>query len=147
MLYLFPLDGLSIPFFSFGRNVRSRTVSLSRTWTSRTNNAPDWLLWARRTPAEITRPSSPAIQHRDVERAMEEVDPTGLTEPVTRPRDDAKQDSHVPELGPAAMLSDATAKSPSPPAPHPHELKADEKSPSPVHVRIRLYHSPPARRS
>ena len=144
---MFPLDGLSIPFFSFGRNVRSRTVSLSRTWTSRTNNAPDWLLWARRTPAEITRPSSPATQHRDVERAMEEVDPTGLTAPVTRPRDDADKDGHVPELGPAAMLSDATAKSPSPPVPHPHELKADEKSPSPVHVRIRRYHSPPARRS
>ncbi|KAI0785588.1 Sodium/hydrogen exchanger family-domain-containing protein [Abortiporus biennis] len=47
------IHGLSIPFFSFGR----RTVSMSRTWTSRNTTAPDWLLWARRTPG----PETPGI--------------------------------------------------------------------------------------
>ena len=112
---------MSIPFFSFGRNVRSRTVSLSRTWTSRNTNAPDWLLWARRTPAEVTRPGTPTVASRDVERGMEEVDPSGLTEPVVKSQDQAlkadQKDGHVPELGPAAMISDATAMSPSSKAP------------------------------
>ncbi|KZP18753.1 Sodium/hydrogen exchanger [Athelia psychrophila] len=44
--------GLSIPFFSFGRRVGSRTLSLTATLTTnRTGTgAPDWLLWARRLP-------------------------------------------------------------------------------------------------
>ncbi|RDX48056.1 hypothetical protein OH76DRAFT_1484240 [Lentinus brumalis] len=108
------IHGLSIPFFSFGRNVRSRTVSLSRTWTSRNTNAPDWLLWARRTPAEVTRPGTPTSASRDVERAMDQVDPSGLTEPVVMSQEQAsklqQKDHHVPELGPAAMIGDATAK-------------------------------------
>jgi hypothetical protein len=46
-------DGLSIPFFSFGRRIHTRTVSLSRTWTSRQPVQPDWLLWARRAPGPM----------------------------------------------------------------------------------------------
>lgn len=44
-------DGLSIPFFSFGRKIHSRTLSLSQTLTSRGQDGtvPDWLLWARRS--------------------------------------------------------------------------------------------------
>ncbi|EPQ57501.1 Sodium/hydrogen exchanger, partial [Gloeophyllum trabeum ATCC 11539] len=39
------IHGLSIPFFSFGRKVHSRTVSLSQTWTARNaDGAPDWVL-------------------------------------------------------------------------------------------------------
>ncbi|TBU30283.1 Sodium/hydrogen exchanger family-domain-containing protein [Dichomitus squalens] len=119
------IHGLSIPFFSFGRNVRSRTVSLSHTWTSRTTNTPDWLLWARRTPAEITRPGSPVMEERDVERGAQELNP-GLT--PTMSRDGAKTEERVPELGPAAMLSDVTAPT-LPPAP---PLK--DESASAVHV-------------
>ncbi|EJF57784.1 hypothetical protein DICSQDRAFT_173653 [Dichomitus squalens LYAD-421 SS1] len=124
------IHGLSIPFFSFGRNVRSRTISLSHTWTSRTTNTPDWLLWARRTPAEITRPGSPITEERDVERGTQEVN-TGLTGPVTMSRNGAKMEERVPELGPAAMLSDVTATLP--PAPRSHELK-EEESTSAVHI-------------
>ncbi|KAI0351031.1 hypothetical protein OH77DRAFT_1430241 [Trametes cingulata] len=106
------IHGLSIPFFSFGRNVRSRTVSLTRTWTARNGQqAPDWLLWARRTPAGSTRPGTPVSEARDVERGLErKVDPSGVTEPqVISEEEAAKKDRHVPELGPAAMISGATA--------------------------------------
>lgn len=105
-------DGLSIPFFSLGRNVRSRTVSLTRTWTARNApSTPDWLLWARRTPAGSTRPGTPVHDARDVERGLErKVDPAGLTEPqVVSQHEAGKEEHHVPELGPAAMISDATA--------------------------------------
>ncbi|KAI1785916.1 Sodium/hydrogen exchanger family-domain-containing protein [Ganoderma leucocontextum] len=105
------IHGLSIPFFSFGRNVHSRTLSLSRTWTSRTTNAPDWLLGARSTPAEVTQPASPVMEGRDVEQGMEEVDPTNLTKTVAKSQEDVNKERHVPELGPAAMINDATAKS------------------------------------
>ncbi|OSX66241.1 hypothetical protein POSPLADRAFT_1043707 [Postia placenta MAD-698-R-SB12] len=44
------IHGLSIPFFSLGKNVRTRTVSITRTWTSRGTIAPDWLLGVRRLP-------------------------------------------------------------------------------------------------
>ncbi|KAH7888580.1 Sodium/hydrogen exchanger family-domain-containing protein [Phlebopus sp. FC_14] len=42
------IHGLSIPFFNLGRGVRSRTTSLSLTWTNRSRPTPDWVLWARR---------------------------------------------------------------------------------------------------
>ncbi|KAI0326839.1 hypothetical protein GY45DRAFT_1328396 [Cubamyces sp. BRFM 1775] len=106
------IHGLSIPFFSLGRNVRSRTVSLTRTWTARNAPAtPDWLLWARRTPAGSTRPGTPVNDARDVERGLDKkVDPAGLTEPqVVSQHEDGEREHHVPELGPAAMISDATA--------------------------------------
>ncbi|KAH7918314.1 hypothetical protein BV22DRAFT_1041837 [Leucogyrophana mollusca] len=48
------IHGLSIPFFSFGRGVHSRTVSLSYTWTSRTRMTPDWVLWARRPEVGVS---------------------------------------------------------------------------------------------
>lgn len=45
------VHGLSIPFFSIGRGVHSRTVSLTTTWTSRNRvTVPDWVLGARRAP-------------------------------------------------------------------------------------------------
>jgi len=53
------IHGLSIPFFSFGRRIHTRTLSLTRTWTSRQPiQQPDWLLWARRTsePATVESP-------------------------------------------------------------------------------------------
>ena len=48
------LDGLSIPFFSVSRRIHSRTVTMTRTWTSRssrTANVPDWLHGMRRMPS------------------------------------------------------------------------------------------------
>jgi len=51
------VHGLSIPFFSFGKNMRTRTLSVTRTWTSRQNTIPDWLLSARRSFLESPRPT------------------------------------------------------------------------------------------
>ena len=39
---------------------------------------------------------------------MEEVDPTSMADAVVMAQEDVNK--HVPELGPAAMISDATAK-------------------------------------
>jgi hypothetical protein len=39
-----PIDGLSIPSFSFGRNIHSRTLSLTATLTLR--DGPEWLVGA-----------------------------------------------------------------------------------------------------
>lgn len=109
-LLLFVIDGLSIPFFSFGRNVRSRTVSLSRTWTSRSRNTntPDWLLWVRRTPGEVTRPGTPT---HDVEQG--EVGSKGLIEQRVVTHDGArrkdKEEVYIQELGPAAMIDPNSA--------------------------------------
>ncbi|KAL6300616.1 Sodium/hydrogen exchanger family-domain-containing protein, partial [Sparassis latifolia] len=64
------IHGLSIPFFSFGKSVHSRTVSISRTWTSRGTTAPDWLLWARRTPVP-DQSSTDAPSHGDLEQGTE----------------------------------------------------------------------------
>ncbi|KAI0666661.1 Sodium/hydrogen exchanger family-domain-containing protein, partial [Trametes maxima] len=107
------IHGLSIPFFSLGRNVHTRTLSLTYTWTSRNAaHSPDWLLWARRTPGG-TQPGTVVDESRDVERGQDQkVDPTGLTEPRVISQDEAaKADTQPPELGPAAMISDATAPS------------------------------------
>ncbi|KAI0063655.1 hypothetical protein BV25DRAFT_1824218 [Artomyces pyxidatus] len=60
--------GLSIPFFSFGRTLSSRTLSLSRTLTRQNENVPDWLLWARRDPLP---PGTAAHSHVDVEQQAE----------------------------------------------------------------------------
>lgn len=65
------LDGLSIPFFNFGRNV-SRTVSLSATLTSRTRVYPDWLLGINRTPTLPREPTS-----ESVDRGISPDTPTG----------------------------------------------------------------------
>jgi sodium/hydrogen antiporter len=64
------VDGLSIPFFSFGRNVQSRTLSLSATLTSRSRmDTVDWLLWVRR-PSNPRDPELPNGSDADIERAV-----------------------------------------------------------------------------
>ncbi|KAH9948975.1 Sodium/hydrogen exchanger family-domain-containing protein [Amylocystis lapponica] len=69
------IHGLSIPFFSFSRQVHSRTVSLSRTWTSPTATGHDWLLWARRAPGhEVTVAAT--IPPQDLQRAQGDEDDT-----------------------------------------------------------------------
>lgn len=51
-------DGLSIPFFSFGRNV-SRNVSLSHTLTNPSWSYPEWLVGINRNPSVPGPPVSP----------------------------------------------------------------------------------------
>lgn len=105
------IHGLSIPFFSFGRNLSSRTVSVTRTWTSRqATAAPDWLLWARRAPG----PDSPV--HVDIERQekaedgpertnRQEIDVNGDDGPPIIPQSEVKNVS-APPLGEQAMMQD-----------------------------------------
>jgi len=65
------IHGLSIPSFSFGKRLHSRTVSLSRTWTSRQTNGPDWLLWARRAPGPgVSAPHTANASIADLESAV-----------------------------------------------------------------------------
>jgi len=53
------IHGLSIPFFSFGRNM-TRTMSMPATITSLSRtDIPDWVFWARSGPMNSPRPSSP----------------------------------------------------------------------------------------
>ena len=63
-------DGLSIPFFSVSRTIHSRTLSVTRTWTSRQASAPDWLLWARRTSITDSAGGPPTSQ-TDIERGID----------------------------------------------------------------------------
>lgn len=52
------IHGLSIPFFTLGENVKTRTLSITRTWTSRGATTPEWLLSVRSAPAH-------GVTHRD----------------------------------------------------------------------------------
>jgi len=69
------VHGLSIPFFTIGRQVHSRTQSLSATLTTRSRGeAPDWLLWARRSVTIPREPeaSTAVVSEADVERLAPE---------------------------------------------------------------------------
>jgi hypothetical protein len=62
-------DGLSIPFFNLGREVHSRTATLTYTWT-RTRTGPplpDWVFYARRPENNTGTPMAPGSDV-DVER-------------------------------------------------------------------------------
>lgn len=77
------LDGLSIPFCSFGQKVHSRTVSLSHTITTRSrNDAPDWLLWARRPASSPPDTGRSPVTSLDIERQPIE---TSLSNPAVEP--------------------------------------------------------------
>ncbi|THH30429.1 hypothetical protein EUX98_g3753 [Antrodiella citrinella] len=111
------IHGLSIPSFSFGRRIHSRTVSLSHTWTSRQTDGPDWLLWARRAPGPgVSAPQTANASVTDLESAVGSVHPnvkkhSGEREtdaPVVgqdRTRELIKHDGSVP-LGVAVMAGE-----------------------------------------
>jgi len=65
------LHGLSIPSFSFGRTLQSRTISLSQTLTMGSGaDAPDWLVWIRRATGTPGDPGPPLVASQaDVELA------------------------------------------------------------------------------
>jgi hypothetical protein len=58
-------DGLSIPFFSAGRNLHSHTLSLTATLTRSRFEAPEWLVGVRRAP-----PMSPTPRSVEIERGV-----------------------------------------------------------------------------
>ncbi|TCD63902.1 hypothetical protein EIP91_004781 [Steccherinum ochraceum] len=105
------IHGLSIPSFSFGKRLHSRTVSLTHTWTSRQTNGPDWLLWARRAPAPGAGASVPQTANAsvtDLESAMSPHIKKGNLEsdaPVMS-QDDVMHEAHEPPLGEAALTED-----------------------------------------
>lgn len=70
--YYFITDGLSIPFFNLGREVRSRTVTLTNTWTRRGTGPtlPDWVFYARRPETNADAPTATRTSV-DVECGME----------------------------------------------------------------------------
>ncbi|KDQ53540.1 hypothetical protein JAAARDRAFT_39225 [Jaapia argillacea MUCL 33604] len=68
------IHGLSIPFFSFGRKVHSRTVSLSQTWTTRNADGPEWLLWTRRIPG----PGGASTPRGGISLPQSQIDPNDL---------------------------------------------------------------------
>jgi len=62
-------DGLSIPFFSVGRNIHTRTQSLTATLTTRAPfEVPEWLVGIRRVPG-TSQVASTVLSQLDVERA------------------------------------------------------------------------------
>ncbi|MBW0528732.1 hypothetical protein O181_068447, partial [Austropuccinia psidii MF-1] len=48
VLFSVLIHGLSIPFFTLGRNVHSRVHSITRTWTQASGNEPSWLSRVKR---------------------------------------------------------------------------------------------------
>jgi len=56
------VHGLSIPFFNLGREVHSRTVTLTYTWTRTRTGAtlPDWVFYARRSEGNTIAPAAAA---------------------------------------------------------------------------------------
>ncbi|KIM74330.1 hypothetical protein PILCRDRAFT_707202 [Piloderma croceum F 1598] len=76
------VHGLSIPTFSFGRKVHTRTVSLSMTLTNRSRgDAPDWVLWARRSATLPKEPEvSKVVSDVDVEKLAAETVEIGVDE-------------------------------------------------------------------
>jgi len=97
------VHGLSIPFFTIGRGVHSRTTSLTVTWTNRTRTTvPDWVMWARRVdkPADIVG----TMTGGDVER--------GTSTPSNTFRDPDETAMDIPETtehGPPATTVTVTA--------------------------------------
>ncbi|KAJ3788662.1 Sodium/hydrogen exchanger family-domain-containing protein [Lentinula aff. detonsa] len=63
------IHGLSIPFFSFGRRVHSRTLSLSATLTG-TSTLPDWIFWSRPTSLAAGVAAAAFSEQEDVERNL-----------------------------------------------------------------------------
>lgn len=55
-------EGLSIPFFSMGRQVYSRTITNGTTFS-----APDWVMSVRRTPAGSAANTRPTSVHDERE--------------------------------------------------------------------------------
>ncbi len=72
------VDGLSIPFLCYGRDVGARTLTLTRTWTSRRGNGnalPDWLIGIRRGPIiGAARTGTQDAYSGDVEQNVRRVD-------------------------------------------------------------------------
>lgn len=119
------LDGLSIPFFSFGRRIHSRTVSMSRTLTSRNTISamPDWLLGVRRMPeggSPITSGSAITSQldlepgtaestrgDRDCTAGQSQITVTPDANAAGKTQSEAQgEQSVIAQLGSASMIED-----------------------------------------
>lgn len=139
LVYLFVLfsvlvHGLSIPFFTLGRNVHSRVHSMTRTWTQASGNEPSWLSRVKRVdqtmdgdpvdvnqerlPPSLETPPTPVNHGGDLEKQLDPIS-EGLAEDhaivlAEKPRSDSHQEfNHVPHVD----RSPSPAQAPHPSAP------------------------------
>ncbi|KAG0144421.1 hypothetical protein CROQUDRAFT_659971 [Cronartium quercuum f. sp. fusiforme G11] len=105
LIYLFVLfsvlvHGLSIPFFTLGRNVHSRVHSMTRTWTQASGNEPSWLNRVKRVDRTADgeavvdgRPVSGFISRPDPNLDLEKQDLDPTPPPPVKP-------NHLPDIPP-----------------------------------------------
>lgn len=121
-------DGLSIPFFSMGRGVHSRTVSLTMTWTSRNRViVPDWVLGARNAPNTVE-----STAEEDLERGSTKI-PQDTDESTVNTPDTASPGVAVPVEGvPGDTDSVVTRR---------HDRGKNDSSPELVKVSVFIFHT------
>ena len=72
------VDGLSVPLLCYGRDIGARTLTLTRTWTSRRGNgntSPDWLIGIRHgSTIGTVRMGNKAACSGDVEQNVHRVE-------------------------------------------------------------------------
>ncbi|WAR60080.1 hypothetical protein PtB15_9B17 [Puccinia triticina] len=87
ILFSVLIHGLSIPFFTLGKNVHSRVHTMTRTWTQASGNEPSWLSRVKRVerPAD-SNPDVPRFDEKDItdSAGLSPPDPTTSLQPGQR---------------------------------------------------------------
>ncbi|EFP91624.1 uncharacterized protein PGTG_17678 [Puccinia graminis f. sp. tritici CRL 75-36-700-3] len=107
------IHGLSIPFFTLGKNVHSRVHTMTRTWTQASGNEPSWL-------SRVKRVERPVDGNLDVPR-FDEKDPQDSVavpppEPTTSLEPGQRQisDDQITRVGDQNPLGEIRERPPSP---------------------------------
>ncbi|KNE99683.1 hypothetical protein PSTG_06976 [Puccinia striiformis f. sp. tritici PST-78] len=67
ILFSVLIHGLSIPFFTLGKNVHSRVHTMTRTWTQASGNEPSWLSRVKRVDRTADgNPDAPRLDEKDL---------------------------------------------------------------------------------
>lgn len=102
------VHGLSIPFFSFGRRIHTRTLSMTRARTSMQPVGPDWLLWAKRASLPVSARSEVDVEGEGVEAGIGTAPDNGRdleSGPVGIMVGDRDTSSQAAEIGGASVFS------------------------------------------
>lgn len=93
------IHGLSIPFFTLGKNVHSRVHTMTRTWTQASGNEPSWLSRVKRVerPAD-DNPDVPKLEEKEVHDSPQ-VPPSGPATPAMVPGQRQISDDQVTRVG------------------------------------------------
>ncbi|PLW39975.1 hypothetical protein PCASD_06824 [Puccinia coronata f. sp. avenae] len=93
------IHGLSIPFFTLGKNVHSRVHTMTRTWTQASGNEPSWLSRVKRVerPAD-DNPDVPKLEEKEVHDSPQ-VPPSGPATPDMVPGQRQISDDQVTRVG------------------------------------------------